>query len=227
MGTVLFTLLKGRGMEKADFVPRRTPNGEYLVVDDVRWLTEWERLARQVFILSDGSRNVGRIALLLHRPVDTILNICQALTASGSIALEDKKRTLVMDVPSLKESFESIPDQTLFAHQFYGILFNTFPDARPLFAHTDWKKQYSSLMATIAAVVRGVERGDNMIPTFHQLGEQHRRHGAKPEHYPIVGACLITTFKRALGDNFTQKMQDAWTIAFEVISTEMIKGAAQ
>ncbi|MBV9231911.1 MAG: hypothetical protein JOZ18_21555, partial [Chloroflexi bacterium] len=69
-------------MDNADFVPRRTSNGERLVVDNAAWLTEWERIDRQVFILSDGSRNVGRIALLLHRPVDAIFEICRALTAS-------------------------------------------------------------------------------------------------------------------------------------------------
>lgn len=214
-------------MEKADFVPRRTPNGERIIGGHLGWLTEWERVNRQVFLLSDGSRTVGRIALLLHQPIDTIFEVCRAVTANGHLGLENKKRTLVMNAQLLKISFESIPDRELFAHQFYGILFTTFPDARPLFAHTDWKKQCSSLMATIAAVVRGVEHGENLLPTLHKLGEQHGRYGAKPEHYPIVGACLTATFKRTLGDRFTQEMQDAWAVAFEIISTEMIKGAAQ
>lgn len=213
-------------MDQADLIPRRTPNGERLITDHSGWLTEWERLDRQVFVLSDGRRSVERIAILLHRPVDAILQACRALTVSGRISLKDKQMTLVMDAQLLKMSFESIPDLTLFAHQFYGILFNTFPDARPLFAHTDWKKQYQALMATIAAVVSGVERGANLVPTLHKLGEKHSHFGAKPEHYPIVGACLITTFKRALGNHFSQEMQDAWTIALEIISAEMIRGAA-
>lgn len=213
-------------MDRVELIPQRTPHGERLIVDDSEWLTEWERIDRQVFILSDGYRSVERIAMLLHRPVDAIFEICRALTVSGRISLKDKQKTLIMDAQLLKISFESIPDLALFAHQFYGLLFNTFPEARPLFARTDWKKQYQLLMATIATVVSGVERGANLMPTIHKLGEKHSHFGAKPEHYPIVGACLITTFKRTLGGHFSQEMQDAWTTALEIISTEMIRGAA-
>lgn len=130
-----------------------------------------------------------------------------------------------MDVTQLRESFGLIPDQRMFAHRFYEILFTTFPDAKVLFANTNWERQYSSLMATIAAVIAGAERGENLVPTLQKLGARHQRYGAIPEHYPVVGSSLIAAFKQTLGPRFTQAMQDSWASAFELISSEMITGA--
>lgn len=132
-----------------------------------------------------------------------------------------------MDVYQLKTSFELISDRRQFAQRFYEILFEKFPDTHALFQKTDWEGQYRSLMATLAAVVSGVERGDNLVPALHNLGAKHHRYGAKPEHYPAVGASLIATFQDQLGTNFTPAMLEAWKSAFEVISTEMLQGATQ
>ncbi|HZR38475.1 MAG TPA: globin domain-containing protein [Ktedonobacteraceae bacterium] len=214
-------------MNLTQHIPCRTSKGERIVTNEVGWLTTWERIYRQVFILSNGYRSVERIALLLKRPAELIAKICRELTVNGYISLQIEKRILVMDAQLLKASFEEIPDRTQFARRFYEILFDTFPDSHALFARTNWNRQYSSLMATLASVVSGVERGENVVPSLHKLGERHARYGAQPDHYPIVGASLIATFKQILGPAFTQEMQDAWTSAFEVISTEMIQGAIE
>lgn len=132
-----------------------------------------------------------------------------------------------MDVLSLKTSLELITDRRQFAQRFYEILFETYPDARPLFEKTDWERQYKSLMGTIAVVVAGVERGDNLTPTLRSLGEKHRHYGTAPEHYPVVGAALLAAFKDQLNTNFTPAMHEAWEGALAVISSEMIQGAVQ
>ncbi|WP_052889633.1 globin family protein [Thermogemmatispora carboxidivorans] len=128
-----------------------------------------------------------------------------------------------MNAPLLKESFGLIaPQKEAFARQFYERLFATYPQTRPLFANTDMRRQEGALMATLAAVVAGVERGENLGPVLHKLGERHYRYGVQPEHYPLVGQALIATFVDFLGPRFTPAMQDAWVQAFEVISSQMI-----
>lgn len=82
-------------------------------------------------------------------------------------------------------------------------------------------------MATLAVVISGVERGENLIPVLHQLGAKHQRYGAAPEHYPAVGAVLLETMYEYLGQAFTQEMQDSWNQAFELISTQMLIGTQQ
>ncbi len=62
-----------------------------------------------------------------------------------------------MNAALLKESFEMVaPRKEEFAHSFYQRLFSQYPQTRSLFAHTDMKKQESSLAATLAVVVAGI-----------------------------------------------------------------------
>src|SRR5438045_5223551 len=69
-----------------------------------------------------------------------------------------------------------------FVQSFYQRLFSYYPETLRLFAHTDIKQQGSSLMATLVAVITGVERGEYFVPTLHKLGAKHYKYGAKPEH---------------------------------------------
>ena len=128
-----------------------------------------------------------------------------------------------MDIAILKQSFNMIASQKEeFAQSFYQRLFTYYPETTSLFARTDMKRQGSSLMATLAAVIAGVERGDNLLPTFQKLGAKHSQYGVKPDHYPLVGSVLLETFNEYLGPNFTVGMQDAWNQAYELISEQMM-----
>ncbi|HTK10270.1 MAG TPA: globin domain-containing protein [Ktedonobacteraceae bacterium] len=130
-----------------------------------------------------------------------------------------------MDPVLLRQSLDLIPDKLKFAQLFYTQLFTDAPAAAALFEHTDWQKQYSALMGAIAFVVAGVERGDDVTPALQTLGKKHEGYGALPEHYPLVGAALITTFQKHVS-GFTPAMEATWVQAFAVISGQMIKGAA-
>ncbi len=128
-----------------------------------------------------------------------------------------------MDIALLKQSFNMIASQKEeFAQSFYKSLFTYYPEITTLFASTDMKRQGSSLMATLAAVIAGVERGDNLLPTFQKLGARHYQYGVRPDHYPLVGGVLLETFNQYLGPNFTAGMQDAWNQAYELISEQMM-----
>ena len=128
-----------------------------------------------------------------------------------------------MDVAVLKQSFNMIKSQQEeFAQSFYQRLLSYYPDLAVLFAYTDMKRQNSSLMATLAAVIAGVERGDNLVPTLQKLGAKHYQYGVKPEYYSLVGGVLLETFDQYLGEKFTVEMQDGWNQAYELISEQMV-----
>ncbi len=112
---------------------------------------------------------------------------------------------------------------------FYSQLFARYPQTRQLFPPTEegMRRQESSLIATLAVVVAGVERGENLTQVIRNLGGRHQRYGAQAAHYPLVGQLLLQTFQDFLGDAFTPQMKDAWSKAYEIISTEMLKGASQ
>lgn len=127
-----------------------------------------------------------------------------------------------MDARLLRSSFDLIaPDKDQFAEAFYQRLFEKYPQTRPFFANTDMSVQARSLAATLAVVVAGVEKGDDLTPTLQALGSRHKTYGVRPEHYPIVGEILIETFQNRLGARWTPDFQNAWIQAFSIITQVM------
>jgi len=204
-------------------IPQRTPYALGNTIFTSPWATTWQRVYRQVFWLSDGQRDVCRIATLLHKPEAVVEQVVRELTLGGYTSMQMERKVLVMDVALLKQSFEMVlPQKEAFAHSFYQRLFAYYPETRKLFVHTNMKRQEVSLMATLATVVASVERGDNLAPTLRNLGEKHQHYGAAPDHYPLVSGVLLETFNEYLGPRFSVAMQDAWSEALEIISSHMI-----
>ena len=217
-------------MRKWSIIPRRTEHALRLTTMRAAFASTWARLYRQVFWLSDGHRNVERISILLHKPSDKIEEVTYELLVSGHINVQSDEKELGMDPVVLKESFNLVaPHKEAFAQHFYSQLFAHYPQTRQLFPPTEegMRRQESSLIATLAVVVAGVERGENLTQVIRKLGERHRRYGAQAEHYPLVGQFLLQTFQDFLGDAFTPQMREAWSKAYEIISAEMLKGANQ
>jgi len=140
------------------------------------------------------------------------------------------ERNSLMDARLLRSSFDLIaPEKDQFAEAFYQRLFEKYPQTRPFFANTDMSMQARALAATLALVVTGVEKGDDLTPTLQTLGARHKTYGVLPEHYPIVGEVLIETFQNKLGSQWTPDFQNAWIQAFstiaQVMSAESTKSA--
>ncbi len=122
----------------------------------------------------------------------------------------------------LKSSYaqvETIADAA--ADLFYGRLFEVAPAVKPLFKN-DMKAQGRMLLSAIGLVVRGLENPEAIMPAVKSMGERHNRYGALPEHYPVVGECLLWTLEQGLGDSFTPELKQAWAEAYELLSGLMI-----
>ncbi|HZC95459.1 MAG TPA: globin domain-containing protein, partial [Bradyrhizobium sp.] len=85
--------------------------------------------------------------------------------------------------------------------------------------------QRRKLMATLAVVVGGLGRFETVLPAASALATRHVSYGAKPEHYPVVGAALLWTLEKGLGDGWTPEVADAWCIAYGALSGYMISEA--
>jgi nitric oxide dioxygenase len=108
---------------------------------------------------------------------------------------------------------------------FYGKLFETNPEVKPLFKG-DMAEQGAKLMATLNTVVRSLDRLDEILPTVKMLAVRHVAYGAKPEHYTAVGAALIWTLEQGLGEGFTPETREAWLTAYTALSGVMIEAQA-
>jgi hemoglobin-like flavoprotein len=123
-----------------------------------------------------------------------------------------------MDTHLLKESFQRIlPRKEEFAATFYQRLQQKHPHLRPLFAHVDMKRQHSSLLATLAVLARGED-----LTAFRRLGEVHRQHQIRAEHYPPFGDTLMETLAE-FDPEWTAEHRAAWTVALDACVRVMME----
>jgi nitric oxide dioxygenase len=89
----------------------------------------------------------------------------------------------------------------------------------------DMTEQRKKLMATLAFVVNGLGKLESILPAASALATRHVSYGATKEHYPVVGAALLWTLEKGLGDGWTPDVADAWTAAYGTLSGFMISEA--
>lgn len=134
--------------------------------------------------------------------------------------MNDAQITLIQD------SFSKVvPIKDAAAEIFYADLFETAPEVKPYFANSDMKEQGSKLMATLGVVVNGLRDLDKIVPVAQGLAVRHVEYGVQAEDYDKVGASLMRTLEKGLGDSFTPDVEAAWTTAYTTLANVM-KSAA-
>lgn len=125
----------------------------------------------------------------------------------------------------VQTSFQKVlPIADTAAALFYDRLFELDPDLRRLF-RGDMKEQGRKLMQMIAFAVKSLNRLDELVPLVESLGARHTAYGVKDAHYETVGAALLWTLEKGLGDSFTKEVKDAWTAVYTLLA-ETMKSAA-
>ena len=131
-----------------------------------------------------------------------------------------------LNVELLEQSFDEIkPQANEFVASFYDNLFTAHPEAKPLFDTTDMQVQKKKLLNSLVLVVENLRQPDVLNGALRGLGARHVKYGALPEHYPLVGGALLTTFEQYLQDKWTPQVQQAWVTAYGAISEIMLDGA--
>jgi hemoglobin-like flavoprotein len=128
-------------------------------------------------------------------------------------------------VKAIQDSFDLVaPISEQAAALFYGRLFEIAPAVKPLF-RGDMAEQGRKLMATLGVVVNGLSDLESILPAASALAKRHVAYGVKPEHYEPVGAALLWTLERGLGERWTPQLAAAWRTAYGVPSQFMIDEA--
>lgn len=146
---------------------------------------------------------------------------------SGELNGRETRREIMTpdQVKAIQESFAKIkPISEQAAELFYGRLFQIAPVVKPLF-RGDMKEQGRMLMAVLATVVHGLSRLESILPAASALAKRHVGYGVKAADYAPVGAALLWTLKRGLGENWTPELAAAWGTAYNVLSEFMIAEA--
>lgn len=125
----------------------------------------------------------------------------------------------------VQDSFAKVaPISEQAAVLFYDRLFEVAPSVRAMFPD-DMTEQRKKLMATLAVVVGGLTNLEAVLPAASALAKRHVTYGAKAEHYPVVGAALLWTLEKGLGDAWTPEVSEAWIAAYGTLSGYMIEQA--
>ncbi|MBX9710232.1 MAG: hemin receptor [Xanthobacteraceae bacterium] len=128
-------------------------------------------------------------------------------------------------VTLVQESFAKIvPIADQAAMIFYDRLFEIAPQVRPMFKG-DMAEQRRKLMAMLAVVVKGLSNLDTILPAASALAKRHVAYGAQAAHYPVVGAALLWTLEKGLGDSWTPDLARAWGEAYGTLSGYMMAEA--
>jgi hemoglobin-like flavoprotein len=132
-----------------------------------------------------------------------------------------------LDLEALETSFDLIaPRGDELMDDFYARLFEAAPAVKPLFPK-DMKKQKTMLLGALVLLRKSLRNLDGIVPTLRTLGARHVAYGAKPEHYVVVGATLITSLATIAGDDWKPEYETAWNAAFGIVASTMIEGAQQ
>lgn len=106
------------------------------------------------------------------------------------------------------------------AELFYGRLFEIAPEVQSYFKG-DMKEQGRKLMMMIGTAVNALNDLEAVVPAIQEMGKRHVGYGVKPEDYDSVGAALLWTLEKGLGDDFTDDTKEAWTTVYGVLATTM------
>ena len=119
-----------------------------------------------------------------------------------------------------------LPISDTAAAMFYQELFRLDPGIKPLFKG-DMTEQGRKLVEMISTAVNGLPQLSAIVPAVQELGRRHARYGVRPQHYDTVGAALLSTLRRGLGDAFTPEVKEAWTETYTVLSRTMKDAVAE
>jgi len=119
-----------------------------------------------------------------------------------------------------------VPIADTAASLFYERLFEVDPKIRDLFEGVDLAGQGAKLNQAINMVVGALDRLDDLSPVVAALGRRHAGYGVTDAHYDTVGAALIWTLEKGLGDLWSEDAKSAWLAAYTVLAGIMKSAAA-
>lgn len=134
--------------------------------------------------------------------------------------LTPEQRAIVKSTVPLLES----GGETLTTH-FYKILLAEHPEVRPFFnqAHQANGDQPRALANGVLMYARHIDRLDQLGGLVAQIINKHVSLQIQPEHYPVVGACLLRAIREVLGAEIaTDEVLAAWGAAYQQLADILI-----
>ncbi|MFS0828686.1 NO-inducible flavohemoprotein [Pseudomonas phoenicis] len=131
----------------------------------------------------------------------------------------DQRAIIKATVPLLESGGEALTTH------FYKMMLDEHPEVRPLFnqAHQANGDQPRALANGVLMYARHIDRLEQLGGLVRQIINKHVALQILPEHYPIVGACLLRAIREVLGEDIaTPAVIDAWGAAYGQLADILI-----
>lgn len=108
---------------------------------------------------------------------------------------------------------------------FYRVMLGEYPEVRPLFnqAHQASGAQPRALANAVLRYARHIDELEQLGGLMKQIIHKHVALRVLPEHYPIVGTCLLRAIREVLGPQVaTDEVIAAWAAAYQQLADLLI-----
>ena len=121
-------------------------------------------------------------------------------------------------VPVLEAGGEAL------TRHFYNYMLSHYPEVRPLFNQANQASgtQPRALASAILNYAKHINRLEALGPLVGQIVSKHVSLQILPEHYPIVGTCLLQAIRDVLGEAATDDIINAWAEAYQFLADLLI-----
>jgi nitric oxide dioxygenase len=131
--------------------------------------------------------------------------------------------TVQATVPALQQHGEAI------TRHFYELMFREFPQVKGFFneTHQSSGTQARALAGAVLAYATHIDRLEALAGALPRIVQKHAALGIQPEHYPIVGQCLLRAIREVLGAAATDEVIAAWGEAYQALAGLLIAAEEQ
>ena len=129
------------------------------------------------------------------------------------------KEIVKSTIPALKQYGEDI------TKVFYRELFSRYPQVQGMFDMEKQKngKQPKALAMAILNAAINIDDLEKIRRSVESIGKTHVSLNVLPEHYPLVGECLLVAIKEVLGEAANDEVIEAWGKAYGEIADFSIR----
>ncbi|NHN36076.1 NO-inducible flavohemoprotein [Pseudomaricurvus alcaniphilus] len=112
---------------------------------------------------------------------------------------------------------------------FYPLMFSRYPHVKAYFnqAHQAQGTQPRALANAVVAYATNLDRLEVLGDAVALIVQKHVSLNILPEHYPIVGECLLAAIAEVLGDVASDEILAAWAEAYQQLADLLISAEEQ
>ncbi|PWQ99575.1 NO-inducible flavohemoprotein [Leucothrix arctica] len=131
--------------------------------------------------------------------------------------------TIKSTVPLLEEHGATITST------FYKSLFEAEPDLKHIFNASNQRddSQSRALADAVLAYACNIDNLAALLPAVERIANKHASIGILPQHYPIVGGCLLQAIQSVLGLPDKHPALTAWGEAYGVLASVFTQAEEQ